>query len=156
MQKKHRATEITEASENAASDSECTLACDQREASTNCPVLFRRNTIRDAARDRFIRLVHPLIPRRRILIQVLAMPINFSPEAEAKADLIPDISARLERFIHEQFELEQWRARRGHTDVADIVEAGLREGARLRNVGAERAALFVRLQALTEETSHVG
>ena len=56
------------------------------------------------------------------------MPISVSPEAEAKVRKIPDFSARLERFIHDQFELEQWRARRVKSEVADIVEEGLREG----------------------------
>lgn len=36
------------------------------------------------------------------------MPITLSPEAEAKAREIPDFTARLERFISSQYELEQW------------------------------------------------
>jgi hypothetical protein len=82
------------------------------------------------------------------------MAITVSPEAEAKVELIPNFTARLERFIHEQFELEQWRARRVHDDVAKIVEDGLREGARLRALGIDRSALFARLQLLTERLTH--
>lgn len=40
------------------------------------------------------------------------MPISVSPEPEAKASQIPDFSARLERFIDDQFDLEQWRKQR--------------------------------------------
>ena len=82
------------------------------------------------------------------------MSISLSPEAEAKAQQIPDFSARLERFIQDQFELEQWRARRAKPDVAAVVEEGLRAGAALRASGADRAAMFERLQALTERLSH--
>src|SRR5580692_1779 len=39
------------------------------------------------------------------------MPISVSPDAEAKAQKIPDFSARLERFINDQFDLEQLRSR---------------------------------------------
>ena len=82
------------------------------------------------------------------------MPISVSPEAEAKVRKIPDCSARLERFINDQFELEQWLARRVNSEVAAIVEEGLREGVALRASGADRAALFARLQSLTERLSH--
>ena len=82
------------------------------------------------------------------------MPISISPEAEAKVQQIPDFSARLERFINDQFELEQWRARRAKPEVAALVEEGLREGAALRASGADRAAMFARLQSLTERLSH--
>ncbi len=82
------------------------------------------------------------------------MSISVSPEAEAKAQQIPEISARLERFIQDQFELEQWRARRANPAVAAVVEKGLRAGTALRTSGAERAAMFERLQALTERLSH--
>lgn len=74
------------------------------------------------------------------------MPISISPEAEAKVQQIPDFSARLERFINDQFELEQWRARRAKPEVAALVEEGLREAAALRAAGADRAAMFARLQ----------
>ncbi len=57
------------------------------------------------------------------------MPINVSAEAEAKAQQIPDFSARLERFINDQFDLEQWRRRRAKSAVMAVVEDGLREGA---------------------------
>jgi len=82
------------------------------------------------------------------------MPISLSPEAEAKAREIPDFSARLERFINEQFELEQWRKRRAKSEVVAVVEEGLREGANLRVVETDRAALFARLRSLTERLSH--
>ena len=82
------------------------------------------------------------------------MPISVSPEAEAKAQQIPDFSAHLERFINDQFELEQWRRRHTKSEVAAVVEEGLREGAALRGVEADRAALFARLRSLTERLSH--
>jgi len=82
------------------------------------------------------------------------MPINVSPEAEAKARQIPDFSARLERFIDDQFELEQWRNRRASPEVAAVVEEGLREGEALRVAEADRAALFARWRSLTERLSH--
>ena len=82
------------------------------------------------------------------------MPITFSPEIEAKAQQIPDLSARLERFIEDQFELEQWRVRRAKSEVAAIVEEGLREGAALRAMGTDRPAMFARLQALSGRLSH--
>ena len=82
------------------------------------------------------------------------MPISVSPEAEAKAQQIPDFSARLERFINDQFDLEQWRRRRAKSEVAAVVEEGLREGATLRGAEADRATLFARLRSLTERLSH--
>lgn len=82
------------------------------------------------------------------------MSIAVSPEAEAKVRQIPDFPARLERFIDNQFELEQWRARRAESEVAAVVEEGLREGAALHASGADRAAMFARLQALTERLAH--
>ncbi len=81
------------------------------------------------------------------------MPISVSPEAEAKAQQIPDFSARLERFIDDQFDLEQWRRRRADPAVAAVVEEGLRQGATLRVAGADRAALFTQLRSLTERLS---
>ena len=82
------------------------------------------------------------------------MPISVSPEAEAKARQIPDFSARLERFINDQFDLEQWRRRRAKSEVVAVVEEGLREGASLRVAEPDRAALFARLRSLTERLSH--
>ena len=82
------------------------------------------------------------------------MSITVSPEIEAKAQQIPDFSARLERFIEDQFELEQWRLRRARSEVAALVEEGLETGAALRAAGADRAAMFARLQALNERLSH--
>lgn len=83
------------------------------------------------------------------------MPIIVSPEAELKAQQIPDFSARLERFINDQFDLEQWRGRRAKSEVvAAVVEEGLRDGAALRASEADRAALFARLQSLTDRLSH--
>ena len=82
------------------------------------------------------------------------MPITVSPEAEAKAQQIPDFPARLERFINDQFDLEQWRARRAKSEVVAVVAEGLREGAALRASVAGRATLFARLRSLTERLSH--
>jgi len=78
------------------------------------------------------------------------MSITVSPETEAKARQIPDFSARLSRFINDQFELEQWRKRRAKSEVVSIVEDGLREGLALRAAETDRATLFARLQSLTE------
>jgi hypothetical protein len=82
------------------------------------------------------------------------MAITVSPEIEAKAQQIPDFSARLERFINGQFELEQWRARRAKAEVAAVVEEGLQAGAALRMSEADRSAMFARLQELTERLSY--
>ena len=82
------------------------------------------------------------------------MPITVSPEAEAKAQQIPDFAARLERFINDQFDLEQWRTRRAKSEVVAVVEEGLREGAALRAAQTDRATLFARLQSLTERLAH--
>lgn len=82
------------------------------------------------------------------------MSITISPEVEAKVRQIPDFAARLERFINEQFELEQWRARRSKSDVAVVVEEGLREGTVLRANGASRDELFARMQSLMESLPH--
>ena len=82
------------------------------------------------------------------------MPISISPEAEAKAEQIPDFSARLERFINDQFDLEQWRRRREKPEVVTLVNEGLRAGTTLRSAEANRAALSARLQSLTERPSH--
>ena len=79
------------------------------------------------------------------------MPITVSPEADAKARQIPDFPARLERFINDQFDLEQWRARRAKSEVAAVVEEGLREGAALRTSETDRATLFARMRSLTEK-----
>jgi len=82
------------------------------------------------------------------------MPISVSPEAEAKAQQIPDFSARLERFINDQFDLEQWRRKRTNSEVATVVEEGLHQGATLRVAEAERVALFARLRSLIERLPH--
>jgi hypothetical protein len=82
------------------------------------------------------------------------MSISVSPEAEAKALQIPGFSSRLERFINDQFDLEQWRKRHAKFEAVAVVEEGLHEGATLRVAEADRAALFARLQALTERLSH--
>ena len=82
------------------------------------------------------------------------MSITISPEVEAKVRQIPEFAARLERFINDQFELEQWRARRSKTGVADLVEEGLREGAALRSSDASRDELFARMRSLMESVPH--
>ena len=53
------------------------------------------------------------------------MPISISPEAEAKAQQVPDFSARLERFINDQFDLERWRRGYAKSDVMPVVEKGV-------------------------------
>ena len=82
------------------------------------------------------------------------MPISVSPEAEAKARQIPDFSARLERFINDQFDLEQWRRRRTKSEVLAVVEEGLCEGADLRVAETDRATLFAAAAVLERETVH--
>ena len=82
------------------------------------------------------------------------MSIALSPEAEAKAAQIPDIAARLEHFINEQYALEQWRARRRRPEVAQRVEEALAAGAALKATGMDRDALFARLLTLTESGLH--
>lgn len=82
------------------------------------------------------------------------MSITISPEVEAKVRQIPDFAARLERFINEQFELQQWRERRSKADIATVVEEGLQEGTALRAGGANRDELFARMQSLMESLPH--
>ena len=82
------------------------------------------------------------------------MSITISPELEAKARQIPDLAARLERFINDQFELEQWRTRHSKSDVVAVVEEGLREGTVLRSTDANRDLLFGRMRSLTERLTH--
>lgn len=40
------------------------------------------------------------------------MNIVLSPEAQVKAQQIPDFAQRLERFINDQYLIEQWRRKR--------------------------------------------
>lgn len=40
------------------------------------------------------------------------MNIVLSPDAQAKAQQIPDFVKRLERFINDQYRMEQWRRQR--------------------------------------------
>ena len=82
------------------------------------------------------------------------MSIALSPEAQAKAAQIPDIAARLERFINEQSALEQWRAKRGRPEVAELVREALAEGTVLKASGVDRATLFARLLTLIESRFH--
>ncbi len=51
------------------------------------------------------------------------MAIVISPEAQAKAEQIPDFMQRLERFINDQYALEQWRAHQFRT-VLTSLDAG--------------------------------
>ncbi len=51
------------------------------------------------------------------------MTINLSPEIEAKAARIPDFAQRLERFVNDQYAVEQWRIHRLQT-VLNGSEAG--------------------------------
>lgn len=82
------------------------------------------------------------------------MSITISPEAEAKVQQIPDFPARLERFINDQFELEQWRTRRSKPEVAAIVNDGLREGTVLRSAEGNRDELFARMRSVMESLPH--
>ena len=43
------------------------------------------------------------------------MAIVLSPESQAKAERIPDFTQRLERFINDQYAIEQWRTHRLQT-----------------------------------------
>ncbi len=78
------------------------------------------------------------------------MLISVSAEAEAKALQIPNFTARLERFINDKFDLEQWRKRRAKADVSAIVEEGQREGVKYSTLGTDRAELFARLKSLAD------
>jgi hypothetical protein len=82
------------------------------------------------------------------------MSINVSPEAEAKAQQIADFSTRLERFINDQFDLEQWRKRQVKPEVAAVVEEGVREGSNLSGDDTDRATLFARFRSMTERLSN--
>ena len=46
------------------------------------------------------------------------MVIILSSESQAKAEQIPDFAQRLERFINDQYAVEQWRAHQSHTVLA--------------------------------------
>lgn len=82
------------------------------------------------------------------------MSITLSPEADAKAQQIPEFTTRLEHFINEQFALEEWRQRRRTSEVSAVISEGLKAGAELRASHADREALFARLAELTERLSH--
>ena len=82
------------------------------------------------------------------------MSIALSPEAQAKASQIPDITVRLERFIDEQYALEQWRAKRLRPAVAELVQEAVAEGTALKASGADRDTLFARLVTLVESRCH--
>ena len=49
------------------------------------------------------------------------MSIVLRPEAEAKAEIIPDFNERLHRFLDHQYQLEEWRARHASPVVREIV-----------------------------------
>jgi hypothetical protein len=78
------------------------------------------------------------------------MSIALSPEAQAKASQIPDIAARLERFIDEQYALEQWRAKRLRPEVAEVVQEAIAAGTVLKTSGVDRDTVFARLLTLVE------
>jgi hypothetical protein len=44
-----------------------------------------------------------------LAIEGAYMTIVLSPEMQAKAEQIPDFAQRLERFINDQYTVEQWR-----------------------------------------------
>ena len=70
------------------------------------------------------------------------MSIALSSEAQTKAAQIPDIAARLECFIDEQYALEQWRAKRLRPEVAELVQEAVAEGTALKASGVDRDTLF--------------
>lgn len=72
--------------------------------------------------------------------------MSIALSSEAKAAQIPDIAVRLERFIDEQYALEQWRARRFRPEVAELVHEAMGEGTALHASGADRDTLFARFQ----------
>ena len=86
------------------------------------------------------------------------MAIGLSPQAEAQAAQIPNISERLERFIAEQYALEQWRAGRRDPEIQSIIAeatgiaagSGDAESTRPEN----RDAMFSRLVELIEGISN--
>jgi hypothetical protein len=82
------------------------------------------------------------------------MSIALSPETQAKAAQIPDIAVRLERFIDEQYALEQWRARRFRPEVAELVQEAMGDGTALKASGVDRDTLFARLLTLVESNFH--
>jgi hypothetical protein len=82
------------------------------------------------------------------------MSISLSSEAQAKASQIPDIAARLERFIDEQYALEQWRAKRRRPEVEELVQQAMAEGSALTTSAIDRDTLFARLLTLVESWSH--
>jgi hypothetical protein len=56
----------------------------------------------------------------------------------------------VERFIDEQYALEQWRAKRLRPAVAELVQEAVAEGTALKASGADRDTLFARLVTLVE------
>ncbi len=84
------------------------------------------------------------------------MSIVLSPEAAAKAEVIPDFNERLNRFIDHQYRLEEWRARHTTAGVRSIVAEGLAQGSALKNHGAGKDEVFQRLMTLLEEIPEPG
>lgn len=84
------------------------------------------------------------------------MSIVLSPEAAAKAEVIPDFNERLNRFIDHQYRLEEWRARHASSYVRGIVAEGIVKGTALKNGGVGKDEVFQRLIALLEEIPSSG
>jgi hypothetical protein len=84
------------------------------------------------------------------------MSITLSPEAAAKAAAIPDFSERLERFVDQQYKLEQWRTKHYSPAVRDIMRRALEEAAALREQGVPREQLFAELFSSLDETQERG
>jgi hypothetical protein len=67
-----------------------------------------------------------------LAIESAYMTIVLSPEMQAKAEQIPDFAQRLERFINDQYTVEQWRThqlKRVRTEEQDTqMELAYRDG----------------------------
>lgn len=86
------------------------------------------------------------------------MSIVLDQETEAKVSQIPDFQDRLQWFINDQWELEQWRASRAGTESSSIVKEALDKAADIKQSGASRdevsARLMVLLDRLPDSTRH--
>lgn len=78
------------------------------------------------------------------------MSIVLDHETEAKVSQIPDFQDRLQWFINDQWELEQWRSTRAGTGSAGIVREALDKAADLKQSGASRDNMSSRLMELLD------
>lgn len=86
------------------------------------------------------------------------MSLGISPEAEAQAAQIPNITERLERFIAEQYALEKWRAGRRDPEIESILAeaTGAASGYQKADLShrEHRDALFRRFLDLNKSVSN--